>query len=589
MRTKNVQLAVFRGSVKRQSYSSFAGLLGFLVFYSLAFFSLLWFKPEFLSETERLATTWSELMQVVQELAAQYLIYSTLQATLSATLILVLSWITAKSLGFLPQRWQSTFLALTNLSFSLPTILVVYALLAVLGTQGWFNQLLLLSGIERVAIYGLVGIVLANVYFNWGYATNVIWSNLQQIPQEYYELALSCRMNFVQRWRWVEFPQLKSQLLNLWLLLFLLCFNSFALILFLGGGPKYANLEVAIYQALMVDLDFAKASMYALLQLGVSALLIGVISWARQRSSQVASLATSSSATRTYLVSLGHYLHLKRWGAWIITLDAGCLVLIPLLTILCAGVGSWWQLDSVQEWWHGTADSLTPSSEVSTSLVAQEINPHAYDWERLGLALRTSLWLGCGAAVLSIILAVIILRGMRWHAVRAQALLQNLTLLSLAVPSLLLGAGYYLLLTLGVDFELGYGGLVVLLILANTANSLVFALNFLAPVYQQIQAYNHLVLGLRMSSWQSFVKVEWRFLQRTVWIVAVNVFILTIGDFSIIIFFATQDLTSLTYLLSLQMGGLQATQGNITALVLLVLVLVLRLLANFYSQEKLRT
>ncbi|VEI47270.1 thiamine transporter membrane protein [Actinobacillus equuli] len=43
--------------------------------------------------------------------------------------------------------------------------------------------------------------------------------------------------------------------------------------LILGGSPKYSTLEVAIYQAVTFEFDFAKATMLIMLQLTVGLLL----------------------------------------------------------------------------------------------------------------------------------------------------------------------------------------------------------------------------------------------------------------------------------------------------------------------------
>ena len=58
---------------------------------------------------------------------------------------------------------------------------------------------------------------------------------------------------------------------------FVLCFNSFAVVLALGGGPQATTLEVAIYQALKYEFNIAEALTLAWLQFvmagGVFALL----------------------------------------------------------------------------------------------------------------------------------------------------------------------------------------------------------------------------------------------------------------------------------------------------------------------------
>ena len=62
-------------------------------------------------------------------------------------------------------------------------------------------------------------------------------------------------------------------------LVFLLCFKSFAIVLALGGGPARATLEVAIYEALKIELDFTRAAWLALIQLAICLSITIVLNW----------------------------------------------------------------------------------------------------------------------------------------------------------------------------------------------------------------------------------------------------------------------------------------------------------------------
>ena len=66
-------------------------------------------------------------------------------------------------------------------------------------------------------------------------------------------------------------------------LIFLLCFTSFAIVLALGGGPGAATLEVAIYEAVRFDVDFARAGLLALLQVAICLVLALPILWLARR------------------------------------------------------------------------------------------------------------------------------------------------------------------------------------------------------------------------------------------------------------------------------------------------------------------
>ncbi len=76
-------------------------------------------------------------------------------------------------------------------------------------------------------------------------------------------------------------------------LIFLLCMNSFAIILVLGGGIRYTTIEVLIYQLARIELDFSGAASLAFLQGGLS--LIGMAIMLKDRDRRVDQESASKS------------------------------------------------------------------------------------------------------------------------------------------------------------------------------------------------------------------------------------------------------------------------------------------------------
>ena len=72
-----------------------------------------------------------------------------------------------------------------------------------------------------------------------------------------------------QIFRHLDWPVLRTELPGIAALIFLMCFKSFAIVLALGGGPSRSTLEVAIYEALKIDLDFGRVAWLALIQLAI--------------------------------------------------------------------------------------------------------------------------------------------------------------------------------------------------------------------------------------------------------------------------------------------------------------------------------
>ncbi len=167
------------------------------------------------------------------------------------------------------------------LPFLLPSILVVLAMVLFFGNQGWVNRaLMFLFGLKDPPIqflYSLNGILLGHVFYNFPLAMRLIGDQWERISAKY---ALAARMlghstphNFFR----VTLPLILPSVLGAFALIFLLCLNSFAIILVLGGGVRHTTIEVLIYQLARIDLDFSGAAVLSLLQSGLAILTLLIL------------------------------------------------------------------------------------------------------------------------------------------------------------------------------------------------------------------------------------------------------------------------------------------------------------------------
>ncbi|WP_413465650.1 ABC transporter permease subunit, partial [Plesiomonas shigelloides] len=238
------------------------GLL--LVLAAAALLSLLWQAPQ------------QAGLEVLHDPYVWHLLRFTFwQAALSALLSVLPALFLARALARRQFVGRRLLLRLCSMTLVLPVLVAVFGLISVYGQEGWLAQLCRALGLAyRFSPYGLQGILLAHVFFNLPLATRLLLQSLESIPQEQYQIAAQLGMNQRQCWRWVEWPQVRRQLLPAASLIFMLCFASFAVVLALGGGPKASTLEVAIYQALTYDFDLGMAAWLALLQMGVCLALV---------------------------------------------------------------------------------------------------------------------------------------------------------------------------------------------------------------------------------------------------------------------------------------------------------------------------
>ena len=161
--------------------------------------------------------------------------------------------------------WGKRYLArICEITFFLPSILVVLSLVGVWGSRGWLGR----WGLGQ-SLYGWPGILLAHVFFNFSLVFKTVGQALSEIDRTEEKVALSLGAS-----RWyvffnVTWVKLRSAVLQSSILVFLFCSSSFLIILMLGGGPRFNSLETAIYQAVKIDLDIPVAVSLAVLQLVV--------------------------------------------------------------------------------------------------------------------------------------------------------------------------------------------------------------------------------------------------------------------------------------------------------------------------------
>ena len=209
------------------------------------------------------------------------IIFSIYQAILSAFLSIIFG---------LPGAWLIThynfpgkyiFRLLTYLPFIMPSILVVLAMVLFFGNNGWINRALMsLLGTEEPPVhflYSLHGILIAHVFYNFPLAMKIIADQWERISLKYLQAACSLGAGEKRRFFSITFPLLLPSIGSAFVLIFLLCMNSFAIILVLGGGIRFTTIEVLIYQLARIELDFSGAASLAFLQAGLSLLCMMIL------------------------------------------------------------------------------------------------------------------------------------------------------------------------------------------------------------------------------------------------------------------------------------------------------------------------
>jgi thiamine transport system permease protein len=467
------------------------------------------------------------------------LVFSIVQAALSTILSLVLGIGLALALARRRFPGRDAVLALLGTTMVFPTIVAVFAVLAIYGRSGWVSWLLQALGwSDGISIFGYPGILIAHVFLNGPYVARILLEALGQVPAEHWRLATAFGFTPAQIFRHLDWPVMRAELPGMAGLVFLLCFKSFAIVLALGGGPGRATLEVAIFEALKIDLDFARAAWIALLQLAICLTLTLLLNWSFARAP-----AGQTIRAPVARIDAGNR-RLKIVDA--IVLILGTLFIAPLALSLLNGL------------------------------------PHlltVFDADLLQ-AFATSMAIAVCAAALACLLALSLASAARRirfvvKSPRMAALYDVLPTMVLAVPPFALTAGLFLLVRRIMDPA--SAGL-LLLPLINGLAALPFAYRAIAPRLMTTQErYGRVAASLGMTGLAKLRIMDWPVLKGPVHASFALAMALSFGDFGIVALFGGTELRTLPYLLYERLGAYRLEEASAIGL---FIVLVAFLLAH---------
>lgn len=436
------------------------------------------------------------------------------QAFLSTFFSVGIGLILAKALQMVHFRFKKQWLAVLKTIFILPTFIIIPTFILVYGKTGWLNHLFIFFNLPfTFSIYGLHGILMAHVFLNLPFATLFCFLILSQISDEQKQLADSLGFSHWHRFKWLEWALIKKQLLSLSATIFMLCFTSFAIILTLGGGPKATTIEVALYQAIR-DLDYASALILTCIQIGFSLLFLSLFT----HFSLIDSAKTSEQSNRYFVF---YPLWQKRIAGFIIVIFS-CYLALPLCALVIQGI-------------------LAFKAEFLTFALL-----HAF-------ALSTLIAL-C-AAFLTLFWAILFIDWITQLKLSANhnknrlwvRLVLQFTQLIFIFSPLLIASGLFLIFyPLAEQLML----ITLLMIVLNSLFALPFVFKQLdIPLSDQLKRYQFLSQTLHLPKWR-FVYLALYLPFKKEWLDAFKLaFILSIGDFSLIIYFGQRNFATLTYYL----------------------------------------
>lgn len=513
-------------SAKFRRFSAWSFYLAIIALYAFSLWGL------FTHRTDETFWSLAETWRIVQYSAGQALI-----SALSATL---LGLLTARSFFYLPFKGKALLYKLLAFVWSLPALIVIFALIGVWGNNGWLAQCWRLIGLEwHFSLYGLQGIVLAHLFLNIPLVMKYCLEGLNLIPSSSHQLAAQLNLTGWHYFRIVELPVLSGILPYAFGTVFLLCFTSFPIVLMLGGGPKYSTLEVAIYQAVTFEFDFAKAVILILVQVAIGILLQLLMLWASRRAfEQQRSKAVIDTIWRAAPQGT------KRFLSAIFLLMICTMIFVPLLNVVLRGIS-------------------------------------ALNWQRLlAFDLVQAVWFSLLLALISGITAVGVSyllalehRQLVYHQQKVwQSILSSVVTLPLILPVFLLSVGLFLLL---MWHDLNQWQLILLIGICNGLTLLPFIYHLIfSAMWQSLKNRDKLARSLGLKGFQRWWIVEKNALIRPLAQAFALAISASLGSFTIIAFFGNPDFATLPYLLYQQLGNYRTEEAAVTALLLLLCALL---------------
>ncbi|CAG9297786.1 ABC transporter permease subunit [Celerinatantimonas diazotrophica] len=465
--------------------------------------------------------------------------FSFYQAALSATLSLVFGLWLGRCLFYLRAKGTRWWLYLASVCFIAPVILVVLGVVGAFGIHGIWARILFKS----MNIYGLTGILLAHLFLNIPLFVRHSYLLLQSIASSHWQQAEQLGLPPVRRFRYLEWPLLAPGLVSSWVLVFLLCFGSFTIVLALGGGPAHTTLEVAIYQALKYSFEPTFALYCALLQLIIALALTFVF----KRQEKPSPIAAS-----------GHYRPLT-----------GAVEQLSMRVSLIAA-----------------------ALFFGSVIIGMFIPLFDFNWHHLpGAALFQATYTSLAIALFSWTFCLVLMVSLSYLSMQSwvQPSLKFLERVSdfygsalLYLPPMVVSTGLFFWLWLH-GYQVWLWPLVAMV---NALMSLPFVSRIIKPQLWQLQAsYQHLMLELGLSRWQSLRLVYLPVLARPLALASAFALVLSLGDMGVVALLGDTHLLTLPLLIYQQLGHYQFAGASVTGLWLMLLCLFIFGVMNWIGER----
>jgi thiamine transport system permease protein len=414
-------------------------------------------------------------------------------------------------------RGKHIIRAISMIPFVLPSILVVLGFVIFYGNNGILNSVLKqvfnLSEPPIRLLYTFTAVILAHAFYNFPIALGLISSFWEQLPQRYNQAAMTLGAKKWTVFRTITLPRIIPAILSASTLIFLFCFSSFAILLVLGGGPKFTTIEVEIYRRARMSFDTEGAAALSLLSIFVTITLVAIHLWLQRlmiRQEDVEQIREQRLERKPHTI----------FGKLIV----GAYVIFSIFFVLGPLAGIVYRSFQIP---------VSRSGDLAFSFDAYR---QLFGFKQAsgsilsiaGSALVTSITIAAITAAISLIIGTMLGARLRTRGRRGNSSIELYAMLPMAVSSVIIGLGYYIITsTLSGGDTLGR----TLVILAHVVITTPFVLRSIVPEYRKIPiSYSQASLTLGATVSQTFWHVELPLLRPALITGAAFAFALSMGE-----------------------------------------------------------
>ena len=458
---------------------------------------------------------------------------SLVSTALALTVALPLAFVTSN----FQFKAQSLTTSLISLPFILPSIVVGVAFLQILP-----------NNFHRTAF----ALILAHVYFNFGFASRIISARWRQIHPHLDDAARTLGASPFKLFTTLTLPLLSKAITNAALIVFTLCFTSYGVVRVLGG-PSRSTLETEIYFRAMQLGDVSGAMLLSALQIVIIALLFVVTTKANRKKFE-----QSTRPTITRQVSL----QTRRQKIVITTIisSATAFAIVPVLAIAFKSINTDSRFTTTA--WR----AVFANPEITQSIT----KTFAYAVIAMGLATILGLLGACSVAYNN---------NFRF--------ISDLTTLPIVISAVSIGLG--IIITFDTQ-PIDWRGSQFMLPLAHALVALPLVMRIISPVLQAIpDSLRQASSVLGASPRQTWLNIDFKIIRRAAISAAAISATVSIGEFGASSFLARRGAETLPVMISRLLsrpGDSLQSQAFALATLLVMFSLAIIFVVDSFAKDK---